>query len=117
MSETTEIPGQVTIGGETIAGARFIFKQLTVDTIPEGLSWDDVATLQKGDEVEVTTRFRLADTPHAPSKMDNLTGDFTGPSEGVFEFKPYLRGFRIVGQLSVDDREAAWRREHGEPAA
>jgi hypothetical protein len=114
MSEP--IRNQLTLDGREVAGASFTFGPLKFDSLPPGLSWDEVASLQTGDHIEVTLRFAY-NKPGGIVKVDGDNGVETGSLEKVFGFTPFRDGFRVQAVLTKAERDQAWAREHGEPAA
>lgn len=105
-------PGQVTISGETISGARLKVSELTVDTLPEGMTWDQFSSLGRKDRMRIEVEVILTRSPSVVSKYDAESGDETGDITGELVFKPLREGFKVLAIQTASAREAAWHREH-----
>src|SRR6266550_2524107 len=110
MSETV---GQISFGGETVSGVKFLMGGLSLENLPDGLTWDQVADLRYKDRLQVTVTLLLDSVPGAKGKFDRSGGDEIGPLTGIFSFIPLREGFKVTGIQTAAAREEAWQREHG----
>ena len=108
----TTTPGQLDFEGREVAGAVFEIGSLKIETLPEGLTWEDVANLKTGDWVEF--RIRAAyNRPGAEERVDRENGVATGSLIRKYGFTPFREGFKVEVVIPQAEREAAWRKDHG----
>lgn len=107
--------GQLTIEGREVGAASFAFGAIGVEHLPEGLSWDDVAELEPGDQLEVTLRF-VYNKPGGEIKVDRDNGVESGVTRKVFGLTPIREGLKVNAISKRAEREAAWRASQGASA-
>lgn len=108
-----EVPGQLTVGGEVISGVRLKIAPLELDTVPEGIEWDDLQGLERKTRIRFEGEAILTKTPSALARYDAENGIETGEVLGELHFKPIREGFKVTAVLSPAAIEEAWRKEHG----
>lgn len=109
----TNTPGQVTIKGEIVSGLKLQIAALVLDTIPQGMTWEDIAEQGYLDRIRAEVEFVVDKTPAGAGKIDGETGDETGAPVGVISWRPIREGFKVTAILKRDEREAAWNQAHG----
>lgn len=106
-------PGQVQISGETISGIKLMVGGLTIETVPVGLTWEQLASLKRKDRLKVELELIVAKAPTTAAKYDRDSGDETGAPLGELVLAPIREGFRITAVQTAEQREQAWREAHG----
>lgn len=106
-------PGQVQFSGETISGLEFTISGLTLDTVPEGLTWEELGDFAVNHRIRFEGEAVLENTPYGESKHDAGQGDETGGLKGKLKFKFYRNSFKVTAFQSAAERDASWRRDHG----
>lgn len=106
-------PGQLTIAGELISGVKIVVAPLSLDTVPEGIEWDDLQGLERKTRIRFEGEAILTKTPSAQARYDADNGIETGEVLGELHFKPIREGFKVTAILSPAEIEDAWRKEHG----
>lgn len=107
------LPGQVTIAGETISGVKFTVSPVTFDTLPPGLVWEDLDKMERKVRIRFEGEAILTKTPSAASKYDADNGIETGDIVGELLFKMIREGFKVTAIQTPQEREDAWRADHG----
>lgn len=105
-------PGQTTIGGEMISGVKLKLAGLTLDTLPPGITWEQLTDLERTARIRFECEAVVTRTPGVASRYDSDLGDEIGEVTGVIELMPVRSGFRVTNVQTVADREATWVKAH-----
>ena len=108
---TSPTPAQLSFEGRIVAAVKFAVKQMTLEELPDGLSWDDAGELAPGDFIEATVRIRVLPSS-GQEKIDLDNGAGTGPLTKVLNLQPIRSGFRVNAIMKAADLERAWTASH-----
>ena len=108
---TTNVPGQISLEGRLVSGVKFQVRQMTLEELPHGITWEDAASLTAGDFIEATVRIRVLPAS-GQEKIDLDNGAGTGGLTKVLNLQPIREGFKVTAILKAEDLEAAWARSH-----
>lgn len=105
----SELTGQITIGGEVIAGVQIVVTPLTLNTLPEGLTEEDLPKLSRATHGHAEFDFVITRSPYVDAKYDAKNGLETGARKGVIYIKPIRDGFTITETVTPEEREQQFR--------
>jgi hypothetical protein len=104
------ITGQLSFNGREVVQIRTKWGDLEMDSLPDGLTREDLAALDLGDEVFCLVRYKLEDIGHG-EKLDRQ-GIGTKPLTRKLGFKTLSVGFTVEGITKRADLEAKFLKEH-----
>lgn len=104
-------PGQVSFEGRLVSAVKFLTRQMVLEELPDGLTWEDAASLVAGDFIEATVRIRVL-PPSGSEKIDLDSGAGTGALTKVLNLQPIREGFKVTAILKAEDIERAWTEAH-----
>ena len=108
---TTNVPGQISLEGRLVSGVKFQVRQMVLEELPHGITWEDAVSLTAGDFIEATVRIRVLPAS-GQEKIDLDNGAGTGPLTKQLNLQPIRSGFRITAVMKAADLEAAWEAAH-----
>lgn len=106
--------GQITFDGREVAQIRSKWGDLEVDSLPDGLSRDELAALSLGDRVVCTVEFMVEDVGHN-EKLDRQ-GVGTKPLTRKVTLKTLSTGFKVDMVTKREEAEEAWAKQQGATA-
>lgn len=108
---TTPMQGQISFEGRLVSAVKFAVRQMALEELPDGLTWQQAADLASGDFIEATVRIRVLPS-YGQEKIDLDNGAGTGPLTKQLNLQPIREGFKVTAILKAADLEAAWERSH-----
>jgi hypothetical protein len=99
--------GQLRFDGREIAQIKSRWGDLEFDSLPDGLTREQLAGLSIGDEATCTIRFKVEDVGHG-EKLDRQ-GVGTKPLTRTVRLKTLSTAFHVDAVAKREDIEAAWQ--------